>query len=116
MRKPSMKRAMALSREHGLGCVCLGNTNHWIARRQLRLAGRRGRADRHLLDEYTANLPLGSRSGAVHWDILFDCCAARKGSCRVDMAMSQFSYGTLRLQAGGEMPAGLMAALTPKAT
>src|SRR6516165_8057133 len=26
----AMERALALSREHGLGCVALGNTNHWM--------------------------------------------------------------------------------------
>jgi len=26
----AMDRAMALSRTHGLGCVALGNTNHWM--------------------------------------------------------------------------------------
>src|SRR5438270_1599658 len=25
-----MERAMALSREHGIGCVALSNTNHWM--------------------------------------------------------------------------------------
>jgi 3-dehydro-L-gulonate 2-dehydrogenase len=26
----AMDRAMALSHEHGIGCVALGNTNHWM--------------------------------------------------------------------------------------
>ncbi len=26
----AMERAMVLSREHGVGCVALGNTNHWM--------------------------------------------------------------------------------------
>lgn len=26
----SMERALALAREHGLGCIALRNTNHWI--------------------------------------------------------------------------------------
>src|SRR5881396_1529729 len=26
----AMDRAIALSREHGVGCVALGNTNHWM--------------------------------------------------------------------------------------
>ena len=26
----AMERAMSLSSEHGLGCVALGNTNHWM--------------------------------------------------------------------------------------
>src|SRR5277367_3146773 len=26
----SMARAIALSREHGMGCVALANTNHWM--------------------------------------------------------------------------------------
>ena len=60
-----MDRAVALAKEHGIGCVALKNTTHWMrgntanavlfgldARRFLRLAGCPGRFHRYQLDKH----------------------------------------------------------------
>lgn len=47
------ERAMALAKEHGVGCVGLRNTNHWM-RRLLRLDGRGSRFCPDQLDQHQA--------------------------------------------------------------
>jgi len=49
----SMERAIALSRDNGIGCVALANTP-LVAWRDLWLASRRCRRDRDLLDKHSA--------------------------------------------------------------
>jgi len=50
----AMARAMVLGKGHGVGCVALANTNHWMRGGQLRLAGGGCRSDRDLLDQHAA--------------------------------------------------------------
>ncbi|HEY4382106.1 MAG TPA: 3-dehydro-L-gulonate 2-dehydrogenase [Acidobacteriaceae bacterium] len=92
-----MHRAIALSRQFGLGCVALANTNHWMR------GGSYGwiAADAGVLavcwTNTLANLPpWGASSPALGNNPLVLAIPRPAGAHVVlDMAMSQFSYGAL---------------------
>ena len=91
-----MARAMALSREHGLGMVSLGNTNHWMR------GGSFGwqAAEAGLIGICWTNTmpnlpPWGGREAAIGNNPLVIAVPRAKGPVVLDMAMSQFSYGAL---------------------
>lgn len=50
--KMAMQRAVELAAQLGIGMVAMSNTNHWDARRCLRMAGSGSRMYRNLLDKY----------------------------------------------------------------
>lgn len=91
-----MERAMQISRKHGIGCVALSNTNHWMR------GGTYGwqAADAGLMAMcWTNTMP-----NLPPWDGLeprlgnnpFVIAVPRsEGHIVLDMAMSQFSYGAL---------------------
>jgi 3-dehydro-L-gulonate 2-dehydrogenase len=93
----SMNRALALAREHGLGCVALSNTNHWMR------GGSYGwlAADAGLFaicwTNTLANLPpWGSSTPALGNNPIVIAIPRPNGAHVVlDMAMSQYSYGAL---------------------
>ncbi len=92
----AMDRAIALGCEHGLGCVALGNTNHWMR------AGTYGwqAADAGLVGicwtNTMPNLPPWGGAGRVIGNNPLVIAVPRAGGPVVlDMAMSQFSYGAL---------------------
>jgi 3-dehydro-L-gulonate 2-dehydrogenase len=93
----SMRRAIALARQHGLGCIALANTNHWMR------GGSYGwlAADSGLFavcwTNTLANLPpWGSSTPALGNNPLVLAVPRSAGEHVVlDMAMSQFSYGAL---------------------
>lgn len=92
----AMARALELSREHGMGCVALGNTNHWMRGgsygRQAAEAGCIGVCWTNTL----ANLPpWGAARPAVGNNPLILAVPRSGGPVILDMAMSQFSYGAL---------------------
>jgi len=92
----SMARAIALSREHGIGCVALANTNHWM---------RGGSYGWQAADEGAIGIcwtntmpnlpPWGSRESRVGNNPLIIAVPRAAGPVVLDMAMSQFSYGAL---------------------
>ena len=91
-----MERSIALSREHGMGCVGLANTNHWMR------GGSYGwqAADAGVIGicwtNTLANLPpWGASDPRVGNNPLVVAVPRPKGHVVLDMAMSQFSYGTL---------------------
>lgn len=91
-----MDRAIALSREHGIGCVALANTNHWMR------GGNYGwqAADAGVIGvcwtNTLANLPpWGASDPRVGNNPLIIAVPRAKGHVVLDMAMSQFSYGAL---------------------
>ena len=92
-----MDRAIALGREHGIGCVALGNTNHWMRARNLRLAGGRGRASSASAGPTPCPICRhGAEPSAVIGNNPLVIAVPRAGGPVVlDMAMSQFSYGQL---------------------
>jgi 3-dehydro-L-gulonate 2-dehydrogenase len=91
-----MKRAIELSRMHGVGCVSLGNTNHWMRGGtygwQAAEAGLIGICWTNTLP----NLPAwGGVESCVGNNPLVMAVPRAGGHVVLDMAMSQFSYGAL---------------------
>ena len=91
-----MERAIALSREHGIGCVALANTNHWMR------GGSYGwqAADAGVIGICWTNTlpnlpPWGASDPRVGNNPFIIAVPRPKGHVVLDMAMSQFSYGAL---------------------
>jgi len=91
-----MARAIALAREHGMGCVALANTNHWMR------GGSYGwqAADAGVIGicwtNTLPNLPAwGASDPRVGNNPLVIAVPRLDAHVVLDMAMSQFSYGTL---------------------
>lgn len=92
----SMDRAITLSRTHGIGCVALRNTNHWMRGGtygwQAADAGMIGICWTNTLP----NLPAwGAGDASVGNNPLIVAVPRAAGHLVLDMAMSQFSYGAL---------------------
>jgi 3-dehydro-L-gulonate 2-dehydrogenase len=92
----SMQRAIELAKQHGIGCVALGNTNHWMR------GGAYGwqAAEQGLFaicwSNTLANLPAwGATTPTLGNNPLVIAIPRPGGHVVLDMAMSQFSYGTL---------------------
>lgn len=92
----AMQRAIALAKDHGTGTVALAKTNHWMR------GGTYGwlAADAGLFamcwSNTMPNLPAwGSAVANIGNNPLVIAIPRRKGNIVLDMAMSQFSYGTL---------------------
>jgi 3-dehydro-L-gulonate 2-dehydrogenase len=100
----SMGRAVALAAEHGMGCVALANTNHWMR------GGSYGwqAADAGMIGVCWTNTlpnlpPWGATDPRVGNNPLVIAVPRAEGHVVLDMAMSQFSYGTLEsYRKGGE--------------
>jgi 3-dehydro-L-gulonate 2-dehydrogenase len=85
-----------LSREHGIGCVAMGNTNHWMR------GGTYGwqAADAGVIGICWTNTmpnvpPWGGVEPAIGNNPLVIAVPRAKGHVVLDMAVSQFSYGAL---------------------
>ena len=92
----AMARAIVLGREHGIGCVALANTNHWMR------GGAYGwqAADAGLIGICWTNTmpnlpPWGAEDPRVGNNPLVIAVPRRDGHVVLDMAMSQFSMGAL---------------------
>ena len=92
----AMERAIELARLHGIGCVALANTNHWMR------GGTYGwqAADAGLMGicwtNTLANLPpWGASDPRLGNNPLVIAVPRQEGHVVLDMAMSQFSYGRL---------------------
>jgi len=92
----AMGRAIELGREHGVGSVALGNTNHWMR------AGTYGwqAAERGVIGICWTNTmpnlpPWGAAVRAIGNNPLVIAVPRADGPVVLDMAMSQFSYGAL---------------------
>ena len=91
-----MDRAIALAREHGIGCVALSNTNHWMRGGnygwQAAEAGVIGVCWTNTL----ANLPpWGASEPRIGNNPIVIGVPRAGGAVVLDMAMSQFSFGAL---------------------
>jgi 3-dehydro-L-gulonate 2-dehydrogenase len=91
-----MERAIALSRTHGMGCVALANTNHWMR------GGNYGwqAADASVIGicwtNTLANLPpWGASDPRLGNNPLIIAVPRPDGHVVLDMAMSQFAFGVL---------------------
>jgi len=92
----AMARAIALSREHGIGCVAMANTNHWMR------GGTYGwqAADAGVIGICWTNTmpnlpPWGGTEPMIGNNPLVIAVPRAKGHVVLDTAMSQFSYGAL---------------------
>jgi 3-dehydro-L-gulonate 2-dehydrogenase len=92
----AMQRAIELGREYGIGCVGLGNTNHWMR------GGNYGwqAADAGFIGICWTNTmpnlpPWGSSDPRLGNNPIIIAVPRKAGHVVLDMAMSQFSYGAL---------------------
>ena len=92
----SMARAIVLSHEHGMGCVALANTNHWMRGGtygwQAAEAGTIGICWTNTMPNLP---PWGASEPRLGNNPLVIAVPRSNGHVVLDMAMSQFSYGTL---------------------
>ena len=92
----SMERATELSREHGLGCVALGNTNHWMRGGSYGWQAAEAGAIGVCWTNTMPNLPpWGASEPRVGNNPLVVAVPRPRGHVVLDIAMSQFSYGAL---------------------
>ncbi len=91
-----MERAIELSREHGIGCVAMANTNHWMRGGtygwQAAEAGVIGMCWTNTMPNVP---PWGGLEPAIGNNPMVMAVPRAKGHVVLDMAMSQFSYGAL---------------------
>lgn len=91
-----MDRAIELSELHGVGCVALSNTNHWMRGGnfgwQAADAGKIGICWTNTMPNLP---PWGSENPLIGNNPLVIAVPREKGHIVLDMAMSQFSYGAL---------------------
>jgi 3-dehydro-L-gulonate 2-dehydrogenase len=92
----AMNQAIVLARAHGIACIALGNTNHWMR------GGSYGwqAADAGLIALCWTNTmpnlpPWGALNPAIGNNPLVLAVPRPAGHLVLDMAMSQFSYGAL---------------------
>jgi 3-dehydro-L-gulonate 2-dehydrogenase len=100
------RRAVALARAHGIGCVGLSNTNHWMRGGAYGwLAASDGCALMAWTNTMPNMAPWGGAANAVGNNPLVVAVPRGDRPVVVDMAMSQFSYGKLDLLAGSGVTA-----------
>ncbi len=92
----AMERAIALAREHGIGCIAMGNTNHWMRGGtygwQAAEAGMIGICWTNTMPNLP---PWGGVEPVIGNNPLVIAVPRAAGPVVLDMAMSQFSYGAL---------------------
>jgi 3-dehydro-L-gulonate 2-dehydrogenase len=92
----SMARAIALAREHGIGCVALANTNHWMRGGSYGWQAAEEGVIGVCWTNTLANLPpWGASQPRLGNNPLIVAVPRPRGHLVLDMAMSQFSYGAL---------------------
>lgn len=103
----AMERAIELSRENGIGCIALQNTNHWMR------GGTYGwqAADAGVIGLCWSNTrpnlpPWGARQPRLGNNPLVIGVPRNAGHVVLDMAMTQFSYGQLdtHRRSGEQLP------------
>jgi 3-dehydro-L-gulonate 2-dehydrogenase len=92
----SMARALELARQHGVGCVALKNTNHWMRGGSYGWQAAEAGALAFCWTNTLSNLPpWGSARPLLGNNPLVIAVPRPAGHVVLDMAMSQFSYGAL---------------------
>lgn len=96
----SMNRAVELAKEHGIGCVALRNTNHWMR------AGSYGwqAAEAGCIGICWTNTipnmpPWGAKTNKLGNNPIVLAVPRSEGPIVLDIAMSQFSYGKMGIHA-----------------
>jgi len=92
----AMAQAIALASEHGIGCVAMANTNHWMRGGtygwQAAAAGMIGICWTNTMPNVP---PWGAMDAGIGNNPLVIAVPRAEGHVVLDMAMSQFSYGAL---------------------
>lgn len=92
----SMERAIALSQTHGMGCVALGNTNHWMRGGTYGWQAAENGCIGICWTNTMPNLPpWGASEPKIGNNPLVLAVPREDGPIVLDIAMSQFSYGSL---------------------
>jgi 3-dehydro-L-gulonate 2-dehydrogenase len=92
----AMQRAIALAKQNGLGAVALSNTNHWMRGGTYGWLAAEAGVFAICWTNTMANLPpWGASTPALGNNPLIFAAPREAGPVVLDMAMSQFSYGTL---------------------
>jgi 3-dehydro-L-gulonate 2-dehydrogenase len=92
----SMQRAMELAKVHGIGGVALANTNHWMRGGSYGWQAVENGMFAICWTNTLANLPAwGAKSPSLGNNPLVFAVPRAGGHVVLDMAMSQFSYGSL---------------------
>ena len=91
-----MERAIAIARDSGIGCVALANTNHWMRGGSYGWQAAEAGVIGICWTNTMANLPpWGASSPRLGNNPLVIAVPRPGGHVVLDMAMSQFSYGTM---------------------
>ena len=92
----AMHRAMTLAKEHGIGGVALANTNHWMRGGTYGWLATKAGMFAMCWSNTLANVPAwGATTPTLGNNPLVIAVPRPGGHVVLDMAMSQFSYGTL---------------------
>src|SRR5262249_27859112 len=92
----SMARAIALAREHGVGCVALANTNHWMRGGAYGWQAADAGAAAICWTNTLANVPpWGASEPRIGNNPIVIAVPRAGGHVVLDMAVSQFSVGAL---------------------
>jgi 3-dehydro-L-gulonate 2-dehydrogenase len=94
--RTSMARAITLARTHGIGCVALGDTNHWMRGGSYGWQAADAGAIGICWTNTLANVPpWGAADPRIGNNPLVVAIPRSKGHVVIDMALSQFSVGAL---------------------
>ncbi len=94
----AMARAIAIAREHGMGCVGLKSTNHWMRAGSYGLQACEAGCIALCWTNTTALMPpWGSAEKRIGNNPLTLCVPHKNGHVLLDMAMSQYSNGKLEV-------------------
>jgi 3-dehydro-L-gulonate 2-dehydrogenase len=93
----AMERAIALAKEHGMGCVALRNTNHWMRGGTYGWQAADAGCIGICFTNTIANMPpWGGKEPRLGNNPLVIAVPRSEGHVVLDMAMSQFAYGKLQ--------------------
>ena len=103
--RTSMARAVTLARSHGIGCVALGDTNHWMRGGSYGWQAAEAGAIALCWTNTLANLPpWGAADPRIGNNPLVVAFPRARGHVVIDMALSQFSVGALTQYAARGKP------------
>jgi 3-dehydro-L-gulonate 2-dehydrogenase len=92
----AMERTIALAKQHGMGCVALANTNHWMRGGSYGWQAVAADVIGICWTNTMANLPpWGAADTRIGNNPIVIAVPRKNGPVILDMAMSQFSFGAL---------------------
>ena len=98
--KLSMDRAIELAREHGIGCVALANTNHWLRGGSYGWQAADAGCVGICWTNTQPNMPAwGAHDRRIGNNPFIMAVPRKEGHVVVDIAMAQFSYGQMENKA-----------------